>query len=158
MLMATAKSKLFIGGVLSQKSSDFVAADFTTQVWKEITPLEALGTAGDTSDAITFDAIGEGRRKKLKGIRDAGTMEVVAGLDPVDEGQIAVVAAERTPYDYAFKVELNDEPPGGTPSSRLFIAQVMSAAEAYDTANNVVKFNMSLAINSNIVRVDAVEA
>lgn len=158
MLMATAKSKLFIGGVLAQKNVDFVAADFTSQTWVEIAPLEALGSAGDSSELITFDAIGSGRRIKMKGVRDAGTIEVVCGLDPSDTGQIAAVAAEKTEYDYAFKIELNDEPPGGTPSTRLFIGMVASRSEAFDTANNVVKLNLSIAINSNMVAVAAEEA
>ena len=156
-IMATAKSKLFIGGVLAQKNADFVAADFTSQTWVEITPLEGLGTLGDSAEAITFDAIGSGRRKKLKGVRDAGTMELVIGLDMEDDGQIALLAAEKTSNDYAFKLERDDAPPGGTPSQRLFIAIVMSAAEAYDTVNNVTRLNASLAVNSNVVRGDAAE-
>ncbi|WP_237685028.1 hypothetical protein [Szabonella alba] len=52
---------------------------------------------------------------------------------------------------------LNDAPPGGTPSERYFVAVVGSASEAYDTANNVIKLNASLWVNSNVVRVNAAE-
>ena len=55
-------------------------------------------------------------------------------------------------------VEFNDAPAGGTPSERLFIAKVASQSEQYDTANSVMKLNLSLAVNSNVVRVDAAAA
>jgi hypothetical protein len=45
-----------------------------------------------------------------------------------------------------------------TPSQRLFIAKVMSQAEQFDSANNIMKLNASLAVNSNIVRVNAAPA
>lgn len=82
-------------------------------------------------------------------------MEVVCGLDYSDAGQIALVAAEKEIHDYAFKLVLNDAPAGGTPSERCFIAKVGSAVEALDTANNVMKLNASLWVNSNVVKVNA---
>lgn len=151
-IYATAGSKLYIGGVLPMKSADFVEADFTSQTWKEVGGLESLGTLGDTSQAITQSIIGEGRDKVLKGTRAAGTMEVVCSIDGDDVGQTALIAAEKTTHDYAFKLVLNDAPVNGTPSERKFIAKVMSAAEQFDQANNVMKFNTSLAVNSNVVR------
>ncbi|NTH50930.1 hypothetical protein G6L09_08080 [Agrobacterium rhizogenes] len=154
-LYATAGTKLFIGGALDQKSVDFVEADFTSQVWVEIKNLDTLGTIGDTSQSVTQSIIGEGRDKVLKGTRSAGTMECVAAIDNTDAGQLAAIAAEKTPFDYAFKIVLNDAPASGdapTPSERKFIAKVMSAAEAFDQANSVMKLNISLAVNSNIVR------
>ncbi len=154
-LYTTAGSKLYIGGVLDEQSADFVAGDFSGETWVEVTSVENLGTFGDTSQSISISIIGEARDKMFKGTRNAGNMEVVAGIDYADAGQIAVIAAEKTPYNYAFKVEFNDAPSGGTPSSRLFIAKVMSASEALDGANNVMKMNSTLAINSNIVRVAA---
>lgn len=155
---ATAGMKLFIGGAIEQKNSDFVAADFTSQTWVEITGLDSLGSLGDTSQPITQSLIGEARDKVLKGTRSAGTMEVVCAVDNADAGQIAAIAAEKTPYDYAFKLELNDKPAtGASPKNgqRLFIAKVMSQTEVFDQANNVMKRNLSLAVNSNVVRIAA---
>lgn len=154
-IFATAGSKLYIGTALAAKNSDFVEADFSSIVWEEITPMESIGTLGDTAAEITFDAIGNARTQTLKGTRKAGNMECVAGIDYADDGQIALLAAEKTPHDYAFKLVFNDAPATGaspTPSERKFVAKVMSAAEALDTANNVMKLNFTLAVNSNIVR------
>lgn len=159
-IYATAGTKFYIGPAMSPGSSDLTISDFETspaKSWTEVGFTENLGTVGDTSESITFDAIGRGRRMKLKGVRDAGTMEVVCGLDYSDAGQVALRAAEATPNDYAFKVEFNDAPAGSgaTPSLRYFVGQVLSASETLDSANNVVKLNASIAVNSNVVRKNA---
>jgi hypothetical protein len=159
-IYATNGAKLYIGGVLASQAADFVEADFTTppQTWVEVGEIEALGTVGDTSAEIPFDSISANRTRRLKGTRNAGAMEVVCGIDYEDPGQIALIAAEKTIHDYAFRIVMNDAPVGGTPSERLFIAKVGSAAEALETANNVMKLNATLWVNSNVVHVDAAEA
>lgn len=154
-IYATSGSKVFIGQSLDSKSTPFVLSDFNAISWTEITWLESIGEFGDESSEVTFDAIGEGRTQKLKGTRNAGTMALVAGIDYNDTGQEALRDAQESPNDYAFKVQFNDAPDGGTPSERYFIAKVMSAREALDTANNVMKLNASLGVNSNVVRVMA---
>ena len=154
-IYATNGAKLYIGGVLAQKSADFDDLDFAAQTWVEIGETEGLGSVGDTSAEITFDGIASQRTRRLKGTRNAGTMDVVCGIDYDDPGQIALLAAEKTPHDHAFKLVLNDAPVGGTGSQRLFIAKVGSVAEAYDTANSVMKLNASLWVNSNVVKIDA---
>ncbi|RWR29464.1 hypothetical protein D2T31_10810 [Sinirhodobacter populi] len=157
-IYATNGAKLFIGPVLAAKADDFVLSDFPTEGWVEVGETEGLGTVGDTAAEITFDGIGSNRTRRLKGTRNAGSMDIVCGIDPADPGQIALIAAEKTPYDYAFKLVLNDAPPGGTPSERYFVAKVASAAEALETANNVMKLNASLWVNSNVVKVNAAGA
>lgn len=154
-IYATNGAKLYIGGALAAKSTDFTQSDFTSQSWAEIAPVESLGSIGDTSAEVPFTAIGEGRDKRLKGSRNAGTVEVVCGIDYTNAGQIALLAAEKTIHDYAFKLVLNDAPPSGTPSERYFIAAVGSVVEAFDTANSVMKLQASLWVNSNVVRVNA---
>jgi hypothetical protein len=150
-------AKLFIGGPLASKSTDFVLADYAAQtsLWTEIGETEGLGSLGDTSAEITFQGISANRDRRLKGTRNAGTMEIVCGLDYADAGQIDLLAAEKARGEYAFKLVLNDAPAGGTPSERYFVASVASAVEALDAANNVMKLQASLWVNSNIVKVDA---
>lgn len=158
---STAGSSLFIGIPKEQKSTDFIIGDFSAAnavTWKEVSEVEALGSVGDTSEAVNFTAIKDARTRTLKGPRSAGTMEVVCGLDQNDEGQQAIIAAERTIHDYEFRLVFNDAPPGGTPSERYFIAKVMSQSEQLDAANNVMKLNVSLGVNSNIVKIARAEA
>lgn len=155
MIFATAGSVIYIGGTMAAKSSPFIAADFASQSWIEIGWAEAIGEFGDESSEITFDAIGEGRTQKLKGIRNAGTMACRFGISSDDLGQVALRAAETVPNDFAFRVDFNDAPLGGQPSKRYFIAKVMTAREVLDTANNVVRLNASLGVNSNVVQIQA---
>ena len=155
---ATAGAKVYIGGATDMQSADFTASDFSGETWVEIKGLDSIGSFGDTAAAITQSVIGEARDKTIKGTRSAGTMDLVANIDYADAGQLALIAAEKTIHDYAFKVTFNDAPSGGTPSERYFIGKVMSAAEQLDTANNSMKLNASIAVNSNIVRVAAASA
>lgn len=154
-IFATAGAELYIGGSVAAKTTDFVVGDFSGQSWVQVGWMENIGAFGDEAASITFDAIEQQRTQKLKGTRNAGDMSVVCGIDYEDSGQIALRTAEATPNNYAFKVLFNDAPSGGTPSERYFIALVMSARETLDTANNVMKLNATLGINSNIVRVNA---
>jgi len=157
MIFATAGTKLYIGGVLAMQSADFKASDFEGEDWKEIGGLESLGTIGDTSEEIAVNLINESRTKRLKGPRNAGSMEIVFALNGEDEGQLALIAAEKTRNDYAFRLVFDDAPAGGTPSERLWIAKVGSLTEAYEGADAVIRGNATLWINSNIVRVAAAE-
>lgn len=154
-IFATAGSKLYIGGVFTDPGTDVVVADFSGETWVEIGEVESLGQLGDAAEEITFSSITQQRTKRIKGTRTAPAMELVCGADYSDAGQQALIAAEKTQHDYAFKVEFNDAPAGGTPSERLFFAMVASSNETYDTANAVMKLNASLWVNSNTVRVDA---
>lgn len=159
-IYSTAGAKLFIGPAKAPGANDFTLSDFETSPpisWTEVNPMESLGTFGDSSESITFDAINRGRRIKLKGVKDAGTLEVSCGLDYSDAGQIALRAAQASPNDFAFKIQFNDAPAGSgaTPSLRYFVGQVLSASEALDTASSVMKMNCSIAINSNVVRKNA---
>ena len=157
-LFATAGSKLFIGSAKSFNGDDFDVSDFSSVSWTEIGGTTNLGSAGDTSELITSNHIGEARTRKLKGTRNAGSMQVVCDLDYADPGQLALIAAEKAKESYAFKVVFNDAPAGGTPSVRYFVALVMTAGEQWDEANSVMKLNATLEIDSNIVRVAAAGA
>lgn len=158
MLFATAGMKIEIGGQKSMKSVDFTEADFDAEDWTEITGHENLGQLGDASEEITQELIGEARMKRLKGTRSSPPMELILAINYDDDGQQEIIAAEKTPNDYAFRLTFNDAPPDGTPSERMFIAKVASVTEQFDTANNVMKLNATLWVNSNVVRVDATEA
>ncbi|ABN75398.1 hypothetical protein [Cereibacter sphaeroides] len=155
MIFATNGAKCYIGGVIADPGADVTETTFASQTWTEIKEVESIGTFGDTASEITFESVSQSRTKRLKGTRNAGSMDLVCGIDYADAGQLALIAAEKTIHDYAFRIVFNDAPAGGTPSERLFIAKVGSAAEAMDTANAVMKLNASLWINSNIVRINA---
>jgi len=150
-LLAAAGSKLYIGTTLAYTGTDLTSASFTSMTWTEITGVTDLGSAGDKSNVITSNWLGNARTAKAKGVRDAGQMQVVCDLVTADAGQLAAIAAEQTPNTYAFKVEFNDAPSGGTPSMREFAALVSESSESYKQANNTIQLNLMLDIVSNIV-------
>ncbi len=153
-IFAAAGAKLFIGGPLPPNfTAALTAADFIGQTWVEVAPMEQLGTLGDNAEVITFNALGDGRTYKQKGTKNAGSFQAVAGFDASNPGQIAVIAAADSPNSFATRIVLNDAPAGGTPSERLFTAMYMSAAQAIDTANTIIKLNMSMEVNSNVVTI-----
>jgi hypothetical protein len=156
-LIPTAGTKLYIGAALASDGSDFDATDFASQTWVEIGATTNLGGAGDKATMITSNQIGTGRTRKAVGTFDAGQMAVVCDLDLTDTGQIAAIAAFPTRSSYAFKVAFNDAPSGGTPSIRYFTAFVSSINETYNQANNQMELNLSLELDSNIVKVAAAE-
>ncbi len=156
-LYPVAGCKIFIGGVLATKAVDFVAADFTSQTWVAIDGWSQMGAIGDSAALITSSIISRGRDLKQKGTRNAGSMQNVFAQIDSDPGQIALIAAEKSPSNYAFKIEFNDAPVGGTPSQRLFVGLVTTAQEAGGAANTVRNLNSTVEINSNIVSVAAEE-
>src|ERR1044072_4712691 len=114
-------------------------AEFQADSYIEVGEIEDLGDFGDESEAITFTALKNSRTRKFKGPRDAGTMAIVVGDDPTDDGQAAMVAAEAQPLDYNFKVVLNDKLTlGGTPSESYFYGKVMSKRKNVGNVSNVV--------------------
>ena len=157
-LYGTAGSKLYIGGAMAFAGTDLTSSDFSGETWVEVKGHTSLGASGDTSELITSNRVNESRTRKLKGTRNAGSMEVVCDFDPADAGQLALVAAEASAESYAFRLVFNDAPVGGTPSERMFVGLVMGVTEELGEANNVVKRNATIEIDSNIVRVAAAEA
>lgn len=155
-IFATAGSKIYIGQALAPQTDDFVESDFDTQSWVEIGWPENLGAFGDQAALVEFDAINKSRTQKLKGNRNAGSMALIFGIDYADSGQAALRAAEATDDSYAFRVEFDDMPSGGsTPSFRYFIAKVMTVSEQLDAANNPARLNSTLELDSNVVAVAA---
>ena len=154
-LYPVAGCKIYIGSAVEEKSADWVEADFAAQTWVRISKWTQMGGIGDAASLITSDIIDEERTKKAKGTRNSGSMQNVFNVDDLDPGQIALIAAEKTNDNFAFKIELNDAPVVGAspkPSQRLFIGLVMSQAEAGGGANTVQGVNATIEINSNIVR------
>jgi len=160
---AAAGTKIYIGGApLASSGVDLTIGDFPSAgegaiTWTEIGGVTNVGSVGDSAEVITSSPLGQQRIRKMKGVRNAGTMELVADLDYADPGQLALIAAEKTQYSYPFKVTFNDAPAGGTPSERYFVAIVFSATEAIEEASNTIRLLSTLEVDSNMVRVAAAE-
>lgn len=144
--------QIYIGSSIEAEN----LSQFLTESWVEIGEVEDLGEFGDNSEQVTFASLADSRLRKLKGIRDAGDLALVVGADDTDVGQDALIAAEATTFNYNFKVVLNDAATlGGTPSEHYFYARVMGKRLTVGAANNVVRRNFTLGINSAVTSVDA---
>lgn len=153
-LYPVAGMKIYIGGVLSDKSTDFISSDFAAQVWTEIDGWSKMGSLDDAAAEITTALINRGRDQKQKGTAAAPSMQNEFAVIGTDAGQIALIAAARPSVkdNYAFKILGNET---GTPSQRLFVGLVMSAAEQGGDANTIQMLTSTIAINSNVVKVAA---
>lgn len=146
-------SKLYIGGVAT--SLNQTLADYQEDSYVSVGELEDIGEFGDESESINFTSLNDGRVRKLKGPRDAGTMPVTVGDDTTDEGQTAMEAAEATSFDYNFYVELPDAITlGGDNSRHYFAGKVMSKRRNVGNATNVIRRSFTVGINSAIISTD----
>ncbi|GGB00580.1 hypothetical protein GCM10011491_30970 [Brucella endophytica] len=158
-LYPIAGKKIYIGGVMASQAADFTAADFSSQTWTLIDGWETMGPVGDAVALITTPLINRGRDVKLKGTANAPSMQNNFAVLPGDPGQTALIAAGQpsNKNNYAFKIEGDDAPVGGTPSQRLFIGLVMGTPEQGGTANTADLMQGTIEINSNIVKVAAAD-
>jgi len=151
-LNTAAGCRLFIGG----KTGANTEAEFKADTYVRVGEIEDLGEFGDTFSSVTFTSLEDGRVRKYKGTADAGDMTVTVGLDNGDAGQTAVKVAhkDRGKGDYNIKVTLNDGDPDATPvvtpTTFYFRAKVMNNTVAAGAADNVVRRNITLGINSDI--------
>lgn len=154
-LDTAAGSKFYIGPVNTTAAN---AAAYAALTYTEVGEVESIGEFGDQSNSVTFTALGDRRVKKFKGSRDAGTITVVIGHDSSDTGQTDLNAAEATDNDYAIKIELDDAGTGSPSNNTTFYfrAKVMGVRTNPGDAENVVRITAEIAINSAIVKVNAV--
>src|SRR5215831_14281921 len=103
-IVSVAGARMYIGGVMSAKPSNFVLSDFNSQSWVQISWIENLGQFGDEWSEITFSSIADIRTQKLKGVKNAGNLALVVGVDYSDAGQSILRAGGDTIFDYGFRV------------------------------------------------------
>ena len=156
----TAGSKIFISPVsvnpdtYNNASSSAALALFDAITdWIEVEEVEDMGEHGDTAEEITFTSIGDARTRKQKGARNAGTKTIVAGCDPLDDGQVALAAAQATDFNYAFKVVRADARASNYSNTvEYFVGLVTGEAVNQGAQNNVVKQTFPISLNTKIYR------
>ncbi len=127
--------------------------------WNEVLEVEDMGEHGDSSEEITFTAIKDGRVRKVKGPRNAGTMAIVVARDPLDTGQLAFIQAEQEDANFAFKLVYGDSRGGAyTNSTEYFAGLVMSRPNNIGNVSNIVRRTFNVAINTACYEVESVSA
>lgn len=146
---------------LGTKTAATTEADFKADTYVDVGEIEELGEFGDTFSSVTFTALADGRVRKYKGTADAGDMTLTVGLDNGDAGQNAIKAAhkDRTKGDYNIKITLNDGDPTATPAvlptTFYYRGKVMNNTVAPGAADNVVRRNITIGINSDVLEIAA---
>ncbi len=119
--------------------------------WTEVEEIESFGELGDSSDVASFASVKDRRMRKFKTTRDAGTMAIVCGRDPLDEGQVALVAAEKTDFNYSFKLVYNDaREEEYSPSTDYFGGMVMSRPVNLGGVQDITKRTFNIAVNTAV--------
>ncbi|MBD8601511.1 hypothetical protein IFT80_02520 [Pseudomonas sp. CFBP 8771] len=146
---------------IGTKAAASTEADYKKDVYVDVGEIEDLGEFGDTFSSVNFTSLKDGRVRKYKGTADAGDLTLTVGLDNGDLGQKAVKVAhkDRTKGDYNIKVTLNDGDPTANPvvvpTTFYFRVKVMNNTVAPGAADNVVRRNITMGINSDIIEVIA---
>lgn len=157
-LYPVAGAKIFIGPAVTSvpDDGDISASNFSSVVWTEVKGWQTMGAIGDAATLITESVISSGRDLKAKGTRNAGSMQNNFIILPSDVGQIALIAAEKTDFNYPFKIEFDDAPPTGTAPKgtiKYFYGIVMTAQENGGGANTARLISGNIEINSPIITV-----
>lgn len=123
-LYPVAGSKIDIGPAVNSvpEDADMNASLFSSVSFTEVKGWQTMGAIGDAAALVTESVISSGRDLKAKGTRNAGSMQNNFIILPEDEGQIALIAAEATPYNYPFRIRFNDAPPAKTSTVTITVA------------------------------------
>lgn len=160
MAISTAEgARYFIGTTAPiDTSSDQSAIDsFEADTYIEIENVEDGGEFGDQSADVAFSPL-RGRTQHLKGGRDAGVITMPVAHDPQNAGLMAVLAAEKTKFNYNFKVIYEDAPDANsTDTVDYFRGVVLSTRKAVGTRDNVIRRNIQIGVNTAVYSVDSDE-
>jgi hypothetical protein len=156
MAFATASgTQIYIGPSVGS-TTDTLAEFQALSPWTAVGEVSSLGEYGDQSNDVTFQSLEDARVRHTKGARDAGTMVLTVARDGTDPGQAALIDAEATNLEYAFKIVYDDKVTvSGTGTTEYFRAKVMSKRANVGSGDNVITLTFNCGINSEIFLADA---
>jgi hypothetical protein len=156
----TAGARFYIGPVVNpddiEDMSDEDALSFfdaiPTVEWVEVGEIESFGDLGDNAETASFASVKDRRQRKFKTVHDAGTMSIVCGRDPLDVGQDVMIDAEKTDWNYAFKLIYADSQEPGQPDSiDYFAGTVLSRPVNLGGVGDLTKITFAVGVNTMIV-------
>ena len=145
-------TRMWIGPAIDPDNATLASLKaISSAAWVEIKKVESFGDYGDENSSVSFSEVGRGRVEKAKGQADAGTMAVTVGVVQGDAGQAAMVDAQASKSNFAFRIETPDAPIDGEPNTiEYFGGLVMSKRKSVGTTDNVLKRTFNIGINSEI--------
>jgi hypothetical protein len=109
-LYPVAGCKYYIGPAMALPDDDVTEATFASVSWTQVKKYMEAGPLGDASALIITPLIDRNRDVKQKGTKNAPSRQDNFGFDALDPGQLAMIAAQATDYNYPIRVDLNDAP------------------------------------------------
>jgi hypothetical protein len=152
-IAVVAGAKVYIGGTIDT----YTEAEFTeaSRAWIQVQNVQNIGSFGDEAEIVTAGVIDGARVRKRKGTADAGTLELVVLRDPLDVGQQALRAGQKTKSVYAIKIVADDAPEGGEPTVHYLAGLVASASTGMDDANSFIQTTFSIALDAAPLTIEA---
>jgi len=160
-IIMAVNSSLGVTFAIGTTASATNQGEYESDSYTLVGEVEDVSEFGDTFNAVNFTALSDGRVRKYKGTRDAGNVTLTIGMDVADAGQDALTAAleNSDSADYNFKVAFTDgdtvPSPDVTPTVVYFSGKVMSRRYGTGGADSIVKVSVDIAINSEIIEVEA---
>lgn len=153
MLRSTAGSRLYIGAEpsLTETFNPYPHAVYGGVTWVEIKRLEAMGSLGLAWGTKDYTAMSDGDMPHVTTIKDSlrgQVMQIVAGIEDADPGQLLLLDAFHAPESYHFRLTFGDEPDD---PSREWTALVTTFTEQLDNASSVTKRVADLHVTSAII-------
>lgn len=100
------------------QNEDLDVTGYEALTWVQVKGVGSHGETGTTQNIVTYDTWDTVFEAKAKGIANAGDPDVELARMPTDPGQL-LMRSQGDALDhnsYAFKIERNDAPTGGTPT------------------------------------------
>ena len=154
-----ASKKFYISTTTGEQANQ---AAYEALAWTEVEWVEAIGEFGDSTTPVNLILLGDARVQKFKGSSDAGTLQLTMAFkddaygSPLGgQGLMLQANEDTTSTVYNFKVSFEDSTssPLGH-STRYFGGQVGTFVESVPGADEILRVNSEVRINTAIVRVN----
>jgi len=148
-------AKLYICS--TAQNSDLNKAAFEALTYVQIKGVGSHGETGTNTNVVSYDTWDTEFVQKAKGTSNAGDPEVELARIPADAGQLILRTAgdHFNKNNYAFKIELNDAPSGGTPTTIFNRGMVAGPRIPFGRNEDFITEVYTLALQQQQIIVDA---
>lgn len=108
--MSNTNSGAILSFCITPKPTELSQAEYSALVWLQIKKVGSMDAIGTDTNVLSYDTWDQDVTDKGKGMSNAGDPTVELSRQADDAGQVALRAAAKTKYKYAFKVERQDAP------------------------------------------------
>ena len=148
-------AKLYI--CAAAQNTDLNEAAFEALTYVQIKGVGSHGETGTNTNVVSYDTWDTEFVQKAKGTSNAGDPEVELARIPADAGQVILRTAgdHFNKNNYAFKIELNDAPSGGTPTTIFNRGMVAGPRIPFGRNEDFITEIYTLALQQQQIIVDA---